>query len=171
MTSSCPNASSTYSTPYIVNNWCFRALFDLLDQVPAQYKSSTARLAFDGTSATALLVDAATGAVLEDAKLYNEAQDSYAVQHAKVRGRCCTYIPTFIIMDSRRLSMRVLFTPHRGARALARFRSIHHYRLAHVSFQTSSVCLGTLVVSLARIKKIGMKKSGIKKLLTAVEEI
>ena len=32
------------------------------------------QVAFDGTSATAMLLDATSGATLEDAKLYNEAQ-------------------------------------------------------------------------------------------------
>lgn len=42
------------------------------------------RIAFDGTSATTILLDSSTGAVLEDAKLYNEAQPTESVEAAKV---------------------------------------------------------------------------------------
>ena len=42
-------------------------------------------MAFDGTSATAMLVDVAGGRVLAPPKLYNEAQLRDAVDAAKVR--------------------------------------------------------------------------------------
>lgn len=57
---------------------------DLLEQIPAEVKSEARRLAFDGTSATAILLDADTGSVLENAKLYNEAQPQASVTAAKV---------------------------------------------------------------------------------------
>ena len=46
------------------------------------------QVAFDGTSATAMLLDATSGATLEDAKLYNEAQGSDAVHAAAVCPSC-----------------------------------------------------------------------------------
>lgn len=57
---------------------------DLLDQIPAELKREARRLAFDGTSATAILLDANTGSVLENAKLYNEVQPQASVTAAKV---------------------------------------------------------------------------------------
>lgn len=42
--------------------------------LPTGIREHAARIAFDGTSATALLVDRASGHVIADAKLYNEAQ-------------------------------------------------------------------------------------------------
>jgi hypothetical protein len=68
-----------------------RALFELLRSVPDDVLRSTRRIAFDGTSATALLVDRSTGAVVADAKLYNEAQAQHIVDAATVRSRAsCT---------------------------------------------------------------------------------
>lgn len=64
-----------------------RALMDLLDQVPGELKRRTARIAFDGTSATALLLDSSTGDVLEPPKLYNEAQPEASRAAAQVRTR------------------------------------------------------------------------------------
>jgi hypothetical protein len=48
-------------------------------------RSNAKRIAFDGTSATALIVNSKSGEVLVDAKLYNEAQPQAAVQAAVVR--------------------------------------------------------------------------------------
>ncbi len=53
---------------------CFRALFRLLDALPADVLGHVISLAIDGTSATALLLDRKTGAVLKPPKLYNESQ-------------------------------------------------------------------------------------------------
>lgn len=57
-----------------------RTLYRLLDAIPDDVKQLIVSLAFDGTSATALLLDRRTGAVLQPPKLYNESQVS--VQHA-----------------------------------------------------------------------------------------
>ena len=66
-------------------------LFELISSLPIDVKHEIGAVAFDGTSATSLLVDAATGRVLAPAKLYNEAQGQAAVDMAKVgvgRKRC-----------------------------------------------------------------------------------
>ncbi|GBF88954.1 xylulose kinase [Raphidocelis subcapitata] len=60
-----------------------RVLFDLLSSLPAPARARAASLAIDGTSATALLVDARSGEVLAPPKLYNEAQGPEAVAAAK----------------------------------------------------------------------------------------
>ena len=65
------------------------ALTSLLQQVPADVKNAAQRLAFDGTSATVLLVDRGSGEVIADAKLYNEAQPEACVAAAKVCDRLC----------------------------------------------------------------------------------
>ena len=54
--------------------------------MPMPMRDRVASIAIDGTSATSLLVDEASGRVLQPAKLYNEAQGEAAVQAAKVRG-------------------------------------------------------------------------------------
>lgn len=61
-----------------------RVLFELVAALPQDVVASTGAIAIDGTSATALLVDAATGSVLAPPKLYNEQQGPEAVQTAKV---------------------------------------------------------------------------------------
>lgn len=50
------------------------ALFGLLDAIPADVKARVATIAIDGTSSTALLLDADTGEELAPPKMYNEAQ-------------------------------------------------------------------------------------------------
>ena len=62
-----------------------RALFSLLSSLPAEARARVASLAIDGTSATAMLVDANSGRALAPPKLYNEAQGAEAVAAAKVR--------------------------------------------------------------------------------------
>eukprot|EP00884_Botryococcus_braunii_P014144 jgi/Botrbrau1/22730/Bobra.0132s0068.1 len=59
-------------------------LYRLLDAIPSDVKQLIVSLAFDGTSATALLLDRRTGAVLQPPKLYNESQSSEIVNKAKV---------------------------------------------------------------------------------------
>lgn len=60
------------------------ALFHVLESLPIQLKGRVVSLAIDGTSATTLLVDGASGEPLADPKLYNEAQSAEVVQRAKV---------------------------------------------------------------------------------------
>lgn len=62
-----------------------RVLFELLSGFHAHQRSQVRGLSFDGTSATAMLVDRGTGRVLTPAKLYNEAQSKEAVSLAKAR--------------------------------------------------------------------------------------
>lgn len=62
-----------------------RVLWELLAAVPADVRSQVVSLAIDGTSATAVLLDTASGAVLQPPKLYNEAQGKEAVEAAKVQ--------------------------------------------------------------------------------------
>jgi sugar (pentulose or hexulose) kinase len=64
---------------------CCRVLFELVAALPQDVVSDVGAVAFDGTSATAMLVDAATGQQLAAPKLYNEAQGAEAVAAAKVR--------------------------------------------------------------------------------------
>lgn len=59
-------------------------LYALLSDLPPSTRASVASIAFDGTSATAMLVQRSTGAVLAPAKLYNESQEDAAVQRVKV---------------------------------------------------------------------------------------
>lgn len=59
-------------------------LFQLLQSLPPDVRAQVAAVAIDGTSATTLLLDAGTGEMLADAKLYNEAQSGEVVQRAKV---------------------------------------------------------------------------------------
>lgn len=63
-----------------------RVLFELIGSVDPQIRAGVAAVAFDGTSATALLVDPRDPAhgVLAPAKLYNEAQTKEVVAAAKV---------------------------------------------------------------------------------------
>ena len=61
-----------------------RVLFDLIAALPPAITQQVQAVAFDGTSSTALLVDAASGRVLAAPKLYDEAQGPAAVQAAKV---------------------------------------------------------------------------------------
>eukprot|EP00894_Picocystis_sp_ML_P004948 jgi/Pico_ML_1/55465/g1144.t2 len=52
----------------------------LLGDVPREIRERTVSIAIDGTSATALLVDEATGEVLTTPKMYNEAQEADVVE-------------------------------------------------------------------------------------------
>lgn len=61
-------------------------LFELIAALPSAVVSQVQSVAFDGTSSTALLLDAATGRVLTAPKLYDEAQGPEAVAAAKVGG-------------------------------------------------------------------------------------
>lgn len=63
---------------------CCSSLWALLDQLPAGVRQAAAAVAIDGTSATALLLDAATGAQLVAPKLYNESQEPEIVRLVKV---------------------------------------------------------------------------------------
>lgn len=58
-------------------------LFELLSRIPAELAARVASIGFDGTSATALLVDKDSGSVLVPAKLYNESQGQQALAAAK----------------------------------------------------------------------------------------
>ncbi|WIA31867.1 hypothetical protein OEZ86_002732 [Tetradesmus obliquus] len=60
-----------------------RVLFELVAALPQDVVANVGAVAFDGTSATAMLVDAATGRQLAPPKLYNEAQGAEAVAAAK----------------------------------------------------------------------------------------
>lgn len=69
-------------------------LFELLGGLPADVRARVAALAIDGTSSTALLLDAADGRLLAPPKLYDEAQGPDAVAAAKVRTpRACACAP------------------------------------------------------------------------------
>lgn len=57
-------------------------LFQLLSSLPAEVRNATASLCIDGTSATALLLDARGRRVLAPPKLYNESQSAAAVSAA-----------------------------------------------------------------------------------------
>jgi len=70
-----------------LSHTCCRVLFELIAALPATVTSQVQAIAFDGTSSTALLVDATTGQVLAPPKLYDEGQGSDAVQAAKVSRR------------------------------------------------------------------------------------
>lgn len=63
--------------------WHFSALWRLLGSLPAEQRRHVASLAIDGTSATTLLIDGATGACLAPPKMYNDAQGADAVARAK----------------------------------------------------------------------------------------
>jgi len=58
-------------------------LASLLASLPPDVRARAAAVAFDGTSATAMLVGRASGAVLAPPKLYNESQAAAAVARAK----------------------------------------------------------------------------------------
>jgi sugar (pentulose or hexulose) kinase len=58
------------------------ALWSLLAALPRAPRARVAALAVDGTSATALLVDAGSGALLAPPRLYNEAQPAPAAARA-----------------------------------------------------------------------------------------
>lgn len=55
-------------------------MLGLLGDVPREIRERTVSIAIDGTSATALLVDEATGEVLTTPKMYNEAQEADVVE-------------------------------------------------------------------------------------------
>lgn len=82
-----------------------RALFDLLGRIPNEVISKVERVAFDGTSATTILLDSSSGAILADAKLYNEAQDDAVVQAAAVRSRNSFSAIDCASVDSRRVAV------------------------------------------------------------------
>jgi D-ribulokinase len=63
-----------------------RALFGLLEELPVDVVSRVAALAFDGTSATSMLIDRATGDSLTAPKLYNESQGAAALSAVQVLG-------------------------------------------------------------------------------------
>ncbi|PNW86846.1 hypothetical protein CHLRE_02g098150v5 [Chlamydomonas reinhardtii] len=67
-----------------IGSW-HRVLFELIGSVDPQIRAGVAAVAFDGTSATALLVDPRDPAhgVLAPAKLYNEAQNKEVAAAAK----------------------------------------------------------------------------------------
>ena len=48
-------------------------------------RTAAAAVAFDGTSATALLLDATSGEQLAPPKLYNESQEAAVVRRVQVR--------------------------------------------------------------------------------------
>uniref|UniRef100_A0A7S3UGI4 D-ribulose kinase n=1 Tax=Picocystis salinarum TaxID=88271 RepID=A0A7S3UGI4_9CHLO len=58
-------------------------MMGLLGDVPREIRERTVSIAIDGTSATALLVDEATGEVLTRPKMYNEAQEADVVERVK----------------------------------------------------------------------------------------
>ncbi|GLC37560.1 hypothetical protein PLESTB_001760900 [Pleodorina starrii] len=60
-----------------------RVLFELIGSLDPAVRSSVASVAFDGTSATAMLVDPRDGTPLAPPKLYNEAQGRDVVAAAK----------------------------------------------------------------------------------------
>jgi hypothetical protein len=61
-----------------------RVLYELISSIPAELRAELASIAIDGTSATAMLLDKASGQVLAPAKLYNESQPEGSVAAAKV---------------------------------------------------------------------------------------
>lgn len=61
-----------------------RSLWALLEQLPAGVRAAAAAVAIDGTSATALLLDAASGVQLAPPKLYNESQEAAVVRRVQV---------------------------------------------------------------------------------------
>jgi sugar (pentulose or hexulose) kinase len=67
----------------------FRAFFLLIDQIPQHMRPHVKRLAIDATSPTVVLLDRASGKVLEPAKLYHAAQPAAAIEAAKVRALKC----------------------------------------------------------------------------------
>lgn len=69
-----------------------RAFYSIIDQIPEHMRQHVKRVAVDATSPTVVLIDRASGAVLEPAKLYHEAQPPAAVQAAVVRSQI-SYIP------------------------------------------------------------------------------
>ena len=58
-------------------------LSSLLLSVPTEIRQQTRAIAFDGTSATSLLVDGCSGRMLAPPKLYNEAQSASVVETVK----------------------------------------------------------------------------------------
>jgi hypothetical protein len=70
-----------------------RCLWHLLASLPEDVRQGARRIAIDGTSATALLLDARNGDLLTDAKLYNEAQPAEAVAKAAV----CSHLLTTVL--------------------------------------------------------------------------
>lgn len=69
--------------------WVHRVLFELIASLEPAVRSAVTSVAFDGTSATALLVDPRDGTPLTAPKLYNEPQGQYVVAAAKVRAYNC----------------------------------------------------------------------------------
>eukprot|EP01023_Acetabularia_acetabulum_P066041 TRINITY_DN8844_c0_g1_i3.p1 TRINITY_DN8844_c0_g1~~TRINITY_DN8844_c0_g1_i3.p1 ORF type:complete len:463 (-),score=70.52 TRINITY_DN8844_c0_g1_i3:97-1485(-) len=59
------------------------ALFQLLGSIDNGMKSNIQSIAFDGTSATCMLIDKITGQILTQPKLYNESQSKQSVDFVK----------------------------------------------------------------------------------------
>lgn len=78
-------SSGTRACVLMLRRCLCRALLELLHNIPEQVKQQTRRLAFDGTSPTAILLDRHTGVVLEPVKLNSEAQPAESVAAAKAR--------------------------------------------------------------------------------------
>ena len=79
------SARATYASdaPQQLGDAWNAALFDLLAALDPEVMARVVSLAIDGTSATTLLLDADTGALLQPPKLYNEAQAPAIVQQVK----------------------------------------------------------------------------------------
>lgn len=93
-----------------------RVLFELIAALPADVRSRVTSVAFDGTSATALLVDAASGKVLAPAKLYSEAQGPDAVQAAQVRRtRGSSLAARLLAFRAQRSAAYAMLPGHRAA--------------------------------------------------------
>ncbi|DBA69471.1 hypothetical protein WJX79_006379 [Trebouxia sp. C0005] len=60
-----------------------RALHELLEQLPLEWRQRTAAIAVAGTTTTSLLVDRRDGSVLADPILYNEPQGQHVVSSAE----------------------------------------------------------------------------------------
>jgi sugar (pentulose or hexulose) kinase len=76
-------AAYTSSEPNQLASAWETALFELIDSIPTDIKGTITCLAIDGTSSTTLLIDAATGELLQPPKMYNEAQEPHIVDIVK----------------------------------------------------------------------------------------
>ncbi len=61
-----------------------RALHDLLQQIPLEWRACTAAIAVAGTTTTSILIDRHDGRVLADPILYNQPQSQQVVSAAEV---------------------------------------------------------------------------------------
>ncbi|DBB12359.1 TPA: hypothetical protein ACH3X3_006443 [Trebouxia sp. C0006] len=66
-----------------------RALHELLEQLPLEWRQCTAAIAAAGTTTTSLLVDRRNGSILADPILYNEPQGQNVVSAAEAEERGC----------------------------------------------------------------------------------